>query len=149
MLTNLAKLLVFSVMLSPADAKVLNEERMLQCIAQLETGATNTSRAVRKIGRAGERSAWQITPAVWAKYSTAPFTRASSDARLGNVVAAAHLRWLRLELRGAGVRVDPFRLALAWNAGLSAAVNDKAPPGARDYAARAVALYEGLAKETR
>lgn len=142
MFSPLAKMLIISMFILPLGADAVDEDRLLRCIAQLETGTTQISKPVRKVGRAGERSAWQITPAVWQEYTAAPFARASTDAKLGRVVAAAHLRRLHVDLRRRTGYVNTFTLALAWNAGLSGAINGRVPPGARDYAARAVALYE-------
>jgi len=120
----------------------LQRPGLLNSIAQLETGTIDVGRPCAKIGRRGERSAWQISPEVWREYCEAPFTRASSVSRLAAMVAAAHLEWLRLSLEQKGRPATPYNLALAWNAGLGAVLTGKAPPGAHDYAARAVALYE-------
>ena len=126
------------------SAADLQRPAFLNSIAQLETGTIDVGRPCAKIGRRGERSAWQISPEVWREYCEAPFTRASSDGRLAAMVAAAHLEWLRLSLEQKGRPATPYNLALAWNAGLGAVLTGKAPPGAHDYAARAVALYEAL-----
>jgi len=117
---------------------------MLECLAQLETGTVDILRPCAKIGARGERSAWQISPGVWPVYCASPFPRASSDAKLGLTVAAAHLHWLRISLEHAGTPATPYNLALAWNAGLPAALFGIVPAGAHDYAARFVALYESL-----
>jgi hypothetical protein len=127
-----------------ASSADLQRTAFLNGIALLETGTIDVGRPCAKIGRRGERSAWQISPEVWREYCEAPFTRASSDGRLAAMVAAAHLEWLRLSLEGKGRPATPYNLALAWNAGLGAVLTGKAPPGAHDYAARAVALYEAL-----
>jgi hypothetical protein len=46
-------------------------------------------------------------------------------------------------LAGAGLAATPYRIALAWNGGLTAAVKGRAPAVAHDYAQRA----ENLAAE--
>lgn len=129
-----------------ASSAALQRPAFLNGIAQLETGTIDVGRPCVKIGRRGERSAWQISPEVWREYCEASFTRASSDSRLAAMVAAAHLEWLRLSLEQKGRPATPYNLALAWNAGLGAVLTGKAPPGAHDYAARADALYESLTR---
>ena len=144
--TPITRLLIVGFFVLPATAAATDHIKMLECIAQLETGTVNMRRPCAKIGAKGERSAWQISPAVWRVYCASPFPRASSDAKLGLTVAVAHLHWLRLALERAGTPATPYNLALAWNAGLSAALSGKVPAGAHDYAARFVALYESLTR---
>ena len=129
-----------------ASSAALQRPAFLNGIAQLETGTIDVGRPCAKIGRRGERSAWQISPEVWREYCQAPFTLASSDAMLASVVATAHLQWLRRGLERDDKPATPYNLALAWNAGLGAVLTGKAPPGAHDYAARAEALYESLTR---
>ena len=144
--TPLAGLLLATLCEGPTTAAVPDFGEMLECLAQLETGTTDLRRPCAKIGRRGERSAWQISPQVWAVYCSAPFALASSDAQLASVVATAHLQWLRKGLERDDKPATPYNLALAWNAGLGAVLTGKAPPGAHDYAARAEALYESLTR---
>jgi hypothetical protein len=142
MLKPFAKLLICSVFAQPGNVDAaLDEMRLLSAIAHVETGTTNTARACRKVGRAGERSAWQISRAVWNTYSSAPFTDASSSPRLASAVAAAHLRWLRLNLEKEGISATPFALALAWNAGLSAVLDSAYKYPTTHYAERVANLY--------
>ncbi|MES2696980.1 MAG: hypothetical protein V4773_26185 [Verrucomicrobiota bacterium] len=62
-------------------------------------------------------------------------TREESD-----VVAVKHYEWLKQGLVRNGLEATPYNIALAWNGGLSAAVNGKSPRVAHDYASRAANL---------
>lgn len=99
-------------------AAPLDEARLLWAIAQVETGG------IDRHGAAGERSIYQLTPAVWRQYQGTSRQR-----------ALAHLRWL-------ASRVDnptPYRVALVWNGGLGALRRPAA--STRDYAQRVENLY--------
>lgn len=119
----------------------VDEMRLLEAIAQVESGTRNLARPSKKIGAAGERSAWQMTRATWRRYTTEAFEKASSDATLAHLVAQIHLRYLRLELTG---RSGALNLAMAWNAGPRAVISGRIPNGTRDYADRVVSIYETL-----
>ena len=95
-----------------------DEAKLLHAIAQVETGGD-----VRR-GRAGEVSAWQMTPANWLAY------RGTARER-----AAAHLRYLEARMENPTV----YRLAVAWNGGLGALKRPSAKT--RDYAKRVENLY--------
>ncbi len=139
---------LFSCLLTPhvaplcaAEAFSLDEARLLAAIAHVETGTVNLARPVRRVGRAGERSAWQFTPATWRRYTRTEFTQASTDATLAHLVAQLHLRYLRVELETRGQLVNPYTLALAWNAGLAGVLKNRAGFPARDYAERVDNIY--------
>jgi hypothetical protein len=119
----------------------LDENKLLAAIAAVETGTTNLARPSRKVGRAGERSAWQFTAATWRRYTRTPFAAASSDAILAHLVAQLHLRYLRLELESRGHLTSPYNIALAWNAGPRCVFTDTASIPSRDYARRVDNLY--------
>lgn len=130
--TGSAFALIFSSVDLPASEPI-DEIRLLDAIAQVETGTKNTNRPCRRIGARGERTAWQIMPATWASYCTIPFARAGTEARVDGLVALAHLRALRSALFAGGHKPNPYALALAWNAGASAVMADRAPTASRDY----------------
>lgn len=111
--------------------------RMLDAIAAVETGND-----YRKVGRAGEVTAFQIMPRYWHLHTSAPITRGSTDESLGRLVASRHLAQLRRELIGFRLAVTPYNLALAWRAGSPAVAHKKATPHQRDHAQRIVNLYE-------
>ena len=122
-------------------ASQIDEGKLLRAIAEVESG-TSGARVCRVVGAAGERSAWQITAAVWRRYTRASFQRASTEVYLPNLIAAAHLRMLRFELSERFQPDTAYNLALAWNGGLGA--TRRASVRQRDYAQRVEATYERL-----
>lgn len=142
MLRPLGRLYVCSVLLAPTWATAnVDEDRLLACIAQVETGARDLNRPVRKIGAAGERSAWQLSKDTWKLYTREAFTRASSNARLASTIARLHLRHLIIEIEAMRQQPTPQNLAIAWNAGLGALRRRSVPPGTYEYADRVANLY--------
>lgn len=119
----------------------VEESRLLAAIAQVETGTSNLARPSRKVGRAGERSAWQFTAATWHRYTSRRFSDASTDATLAHLIASLHLRFLRLELESRGQAAGPYNLALAWNAGPAAVIKNRVGTSSYDYAGRVWNLY--------
>lgn len=140
-LTPLGGILAALLFGPKVEGATVNEVRLLAAIAQVETGTCDTSRPSRRIGRGGERSAWQIRERTWHDYTWQPFLQASRDARLASVVAAMHLRFLRLQLEAHRVPVTAYALALAWNAGHAAVIARAEPPSSHQYAERVAALY--------
>jgi hypothetical protein len=86
----------------------------------------------RAIGRAGERTAYQITREVWEEETDLPWS-AAFDEYMAKLIALRHLKTLERRLLSRGVAVTPFSLALAWN-----------PLGGADRARRVANLYEAL-----
>lgn len=104
----------------------------LRAVALVESGDNHAA-----VGALGERGQFQMTPAVVA-----------SSGGYGQHAAEKHLRLLEKQLLAAGVSVQPFNLALAWNAGIGAVQRGQAPMAAYDYALRvrnlcAVLEHEG------
>jgi hypothetical protein len=124
-----------------AAAVPLDEPRLLAAIAHVETGTRDLDRPSRRIGRAGERSAWQMKKTTWHSYTTEPCLSASRDARLASVIAHMHLRHLRLQLELYRHPVKPWLLAVAWNGGFTTATRPAVPERVRDYADRVSNLY--------
>lgn len=86
-------------------------------------------------GRKGERGPYQLTLAVWRQHTRLPYDLAEHEI-YARPVAVAHLTWLRDNLRRRGLAINSYNLALAWNAGLTAAVTGRTKPSHRDYASR-------------
>lgn len=120
----------------------IDEMRLLRAIAEVESGATNLSRPMKRVGRNGERSAWQFMPHTWSEYTSTPFAHASTNATVAHLIAQMHLRRLRLELETSKVAATPFAIAVAWNAGPSAVSKNTVPASTWKYAVRVVNLYE-------
>lgn len=129
------KSVFIAFLLVAAPALAYDEARLLQVIAEIECPGGWDGRP----GRAGEASAWQITPAVWRQHmGNQPFADAWNvlDAR---ECAQRHLRWLAAGLRRHGYEPTPARLALAWNVGLTGALRRELR--LTDYARRTFNLY--------
>jgi hypothetical protein len=109
--------------------------RLVDCIAEVENARTT------HVGKAGERSRYQITYAIWRQYSDWDFHLASSTDPIclyeAREVAYQHVRWLSLTLD----RPTPYRIALAWNAGFHAAQSGNVSNASADYARRVRNLY--------
>jgi hypothetical protein len=121
----------------PKPPAPIDDMALLRAIACVETGTTNLSRPCRKVGRAGERSAWQIKAVVWRQYTSAPFASASTDATLANLVAALHLQQLkRQSIVIDGLVATPYWLATSWNRG----------PRMHSYGERVESLYREFAR---
>jgi hypothetical protein len=108
-----------------APGYALDIDRMLYAIAQVESGGNHAA-----IGKAGERSQYQMTAATWRRYTRAPFKHATKNPVLARMVARAHVQYLmkRVGARG-GMAYDPMQIALGWN------------PGDLGYSARVANIY--------
>lgn len=77
-------------------------------------------------------------------HTTMPFERAL-DRQMSDRVAVKHYEWLKRGLEAARVPATPYNIALAWNGGLSAAINGRSPLAARVYADRVTNLLSVIA----
>lgn len=139
----LGRLMFASVLASPAaiasdSPHGVNSSRLLRAIAEVETGVTDLARGSSKVGKAGERSAWQFTATTWRRYTREPFAKASTDPVLAHLVATLHLRYLVARMHEKRQYVSVFTLASAWNAGPDA----KHVPAA--YSTRVLTIYDSL-----
>lgn len=119
----------------------LDRRAFLRAIDQVESGGRDGAR-----GADGERGRYQITRRVWASYTNTPFIHAHRR-DLAHAVAEQHLDWIVNQLDLAGWPSDAEACAMAWNAGLTATVNNHLSPASRDYAERVRNLYEELTKK--
>jgi hypothetical protein len=94
-------------------------------------------------GSLGELGAYQFREQTWKMHTSAPFSLAL-DRRVSDAVAVKHYDWLKSALERRGVEATPFRIALAWNAGLAAALGARPSPAAVDYATRVANLAGDL-----
>jgi hypothetical protein len=90
-------------------------------------------------GSLGELGAYQFREQTWRMHTSAPFSLAL-DRRVSDAVAVKHYDWLKGELERRGLEATPFRIALAWNAGLGASLASRPAPAAVDYATRVANL---------
>ncbi len=98
-------------------------------------------------GAHGELGAYQFRQSTWRMHSRAPFRNALVRSHADRV-AVAHYDWLVRELRRNGVRPTAYTIALAWNAGLTAAVSGRAPRSSHHYAQRVVNIADELRRAT-
>jgi hypothetical protein len=94
-------------------------------------------------GQRGELGRYQFREQTWRMYTQAPFSRAL-DRRSSDAVAIKHYNWLKAELERRGVGASPYRIALAWNGGIGAVLNEHPCPAAIDYASRAANIAADL-----
>ena len=98
----------------------INVTPLILSIAAVESGGNPLA-----VGKAGELSAFQISPAVWAQHakSDEPFALASHpDGVLAAHIAEAHVVWLTRQLEAAGVPVTVENLANGWHLGATGAI---------------------------
>lgn len=133
-----AAMLVYSMLTPKANAQeiradTINVDKLLDCIAQVETGRVDKAR-----GAAGERTRWQITHTVWKQHSKLPFNSSKPEAER---IARAHIAWIRTNLARNGFPDWPYLIAVAWNGGMSVAYKADRPRRVEDYASRVTRLY--------
>lgn len=110
----------------------INFDRLRRVIIQVEGVKSQGD-----VGPNGERGWERLTLAVWSQHSTLPFARASIDAVESRRVCLAHLRWIARYLENP----TPYRVALAYNAGLGAVKRLSIIQTQASYASRASNLY--------
>lgn len=123
----------------------LDIDLMMEALRQTE----NTPRAY--VGRAGERSEWQIRREVWIANSHQPFEWASSSLvparEETKCVVRAHIEWIKWQLEAAKMPRDPYNVALVWTAGLNATKLMNFSAAKHDYALRAANIYYELQRK--
>ena len=133
-----ASLLLLSAGQSRADT-IGTELRLLSAIREVE--------AVKKPalpGPAGELGYFRLRETAWRQHTTQPFARCGRNASLELEIAMTHLRWLSRGIVAAGQVPTPYRIALAWNAGLEATSLRRIPAPTHDYAARVVNVFTAM-----
>lgn len=142
--------------LESCDRGMISLSTLLLAIAMVESGdAQHPNGNPAKVGKAGERSEYQITKAVWKKYADKPFNaRNTQNANLSHFVAHNHINFIRsdgaLYLMSDQSQVE--LIAAAWNAGHNYITRHRynlaaMSPSVRDYARRVANTYERLRKE--
>jgi hypothetical protein len=101
----------------------------------------------RQPGPYGELGAYQFCAATWARHSRRPFSDAL-DRRVADVVAVKHHDWICERLVEIGMEPSVYNVALAWNAGINAAMRGSAPRRAHEYATRVGNIAKDLNKRT-
>ena len=96
-------------------------------------------------GPKGELGPYQFRLETWRMYSHRPFS-AALERDASDAVAVRHYEWLRTALERNGFEPSVYNIALAWNAGIGAVTNGRAPRVSRDYAARVENIAGELAR---
>ncbi|HRP05929.1 MAG TPA: hypothetical protein PLV87_13535 [Opitutaceae bacterium] len=98
-------------------------------------------------GPFGELGAYQFRRSTWYTYTSVPFEYARERTH-SDAVAIKHYEWLKRGFERAGLAVTPYRIALAWNAGLSATLSGRIPAATHQYARRVANIVESLKQRT-
>ena len=94
-----------------------------------------------KVGRFGELGPYQFRPATWRMHTDKPFSLAI-DREEADAVAVKHYEWIKHAFEEAGVEVNSFNIALAWNSGVDAVLSGRSPSASYNYAERVTNLVE-------
>lgn len=111
----------------------------LQAINMIEN-PTNSHRP----GRHGELGPYQFRRTTWRMHTTRSFQLANSREH-ADEIAIAHYDWIREGLERNGVPASTYNIAMAWNAGLDAVIDGRAPRASRSYAQRVTNLVGDFA----
>lgn len=114
----------------------------LEAIHQIENPHNS-----RQPGRFGELGAYQFRATTWAKHSRRPFSDAL-DRQAADLVAVRHHDWICERLVENGMAPSVYNVALAWNAGINAALRGSAPRRAHEYATRVGNIADDLNRRT-
>lgn len=132
--------MVLFALMAAAGAQAASRWATLEAIHNLEN-----PRNLTRPGRHGELGAYQFRPTTWRMHTNIPF-RQALDRSTSDLIAVRHYEWLKRRLEEARVPATPYNIALAWNGGLTAAINGRAPRVAHDYARRAATLATSFAQ---
>jgi len=131
---RLAAAFALSSLLFAAPGSASERWATLEAIHQLENPRNSP-----EPGQLGELGPYQFREQTWRMYTQAPFIKAL-DRQSSDAVAVRHYDWLRGELERRGIEASAFRIALAWNGGIGAALDKHPGASVVDYATRAANL---------
>jgi hypothetical protein len=124
-------------------AVAADQATVLHAIHMVENPTNST-----RVGRRGELGPYQFRPTTWRMYTTKSFQLAT-DQQESDIVADKHYAWIQEGLRKAGLEPTPYRIALVWNAGLTATVTGRITSHTRHYAKRVENLVAEVTRETQ
>jgi len=99
------------------------------------------------VGRFGELGPYQFRPATWRMHTNKPFNLAIRRQE-ADEVAVKHYEWIKRTFEAAGVEVNPFNIALAWNSGVDSVLSGRVPSSSYHYAERVTNLVETFRQST-
>ena len=139
MKTNLYKsLLLVTVLAFVGKAAASDRWEILRAINWVENPTNQTH-----VGRFGELGPYQFRPATWRMHTDKPF-RLAVQRTTADEVAVKHYEWIKRTLENAGADASPFNIAMAWNCGVDAVLNGRAPAVSYNYAERVTNLVDTL-----
>ena len=134
---------VVALLLLGLSAQAKSDAAFLEAVAAVESGHNR-----RAIGKAGERGMYQVGRDAWKDaeerlkaegHYRFPWSK-WRDATAQDMIAAAHLRWIRSNFHRIGMtNPTPEQMALVWNVGWTAARERAFRPN--DYAFRVANLF--------
>ena len=134
---------VVALLLLGLSAQAKSDAAFLSAVAQVESGCNR-----KAIGKAGERGMYQVGKEAWDDASARlkaqghyafPWSK-WRDATAQDMIAAAHLRWIRSNFARLGMTdPTPEQVALVWNVGWTAARERSFRPN--DYAFRVANIF--------
>jgi hypothetical protein len=132
--------LLFVALLIATGGELLASDRWetLQAINLVENPRNSP-----KPGAMGELGPYQFREGTWRMHTSKPFSMAVQREH-ADEIAVKHYEWLRRGLERNGLTANPYNIALAWNAGLSAVVNGRVGNRTRGYASQVVNLVDEL-----
>jgi len=138
----LSLLLVLEGFFSPVRAEASDRWEVLQAIHWVENPDNSPAP-----GPYGELGAYQFRRSTWKSHTTKPFEYAR-EREHSDEVAIKHYEWLKRGFERAGLSATPYRIALAWNAGLTATLSGRVPTVTHQYATRVTNIVESLKQRT-
>lgn len=121
-----------------ASAHASDRWETLQAINWVEN-----PRNSNRVGPKGELGPYQFRLPTWRMHTDMPFAWAVQREH-ADEVAVMHYEWIKRGLLRADMPATVYNIALAWNAGLYAVVNKRAPSSSHSYAEQVTNLAEHL-----
>jgi hypothetical protein len=125
----------------PGWAKASDRWETLQAIHMIENPTNST-----RLGSKGELGPYQFLPGTWKMHTKKPF-RLAADREESDAIAIKHYEWIKKGYERRGMEATSYRVALAWNAGLTAALKNSAPRSSHRYAERVKNIAEELKRQ--
>jgi len=122
-------------------AQAVDQSTLLHAIHLVENPTNST-----RVGRRGELGPYQFRPTTWRMYTTKSFQLATNQEE-SDAVAERHYAWIKEGLEKAGLEATPYRVALVWNAGLTATVSGRITSETRQYARRVENVLSDIQRE--
>ena len=129
-------LIITTVFAFTIKAEASDRWETLRAINWVENPTNQT-----KVGRFGELGPYQFRPATWRMHTDKPFCLAIQREE-ADAVAVKHYEWIKHAFEEAGVEVNAFNIALAWNSGVDAVLSGRSPSSSYNYAERVTNLVE-------